>query len=129
MLPHPAEKLQNFFGIFLQFHIGVDSTSNQKVFLILDNLKVHHGEKAATWLDRRQDKIELFFLPPYAPESDPDEYLNHALKLSVHSGDLPQTKRDIRHKTASFMRTLQHCSDKVSAFFQHNQISYVLIRE
>ena len=104
-------------------------TSNQKVFLILDNLKVHHGKKTAAWLDRRQDKIELFFLPPYAPESNPDEYLNHALKLSVHSGSLPQTKRDIRHKTASFMRPLQHCPDKVSAFFQHSQISYVLIRE
>ena len=24
MLPTPAEKLQNFFGVFLQFHIGVD---------------------------------------------------------------------------------------------------------
>ena len=91
--------------------------------------KVHHGKKAAAWLDRHQDKIELFFLPPYAPESDPDEYLDHALKLPIHSGDLLRTKYDIRHKTASFMRTLQHCSDKVSAFFQHNQIFYVLIRE
>ena len=25
MLPPPAEKLQNFFGVFLQFQIGVDS--------------------------------------------------------------------------------------------------------
>ena len=25
MLPTPAEKLQNFFGVFLQFHIGVDT--------------------------------------------------------------------------------------------------------
>ena len=25
MLPPPAEKLQNFFGVFLQFHIGVDN--------------------------------------------------------------------------------------------------------
>ena len=23
-------------------------------------------------------KIEVFFLPPYAPEYNPDEYLNHA---------------------------------------------------
>lgn len=111
----------------IQFMDRLIRTSNQKVFLILDNLKVHHGKKTAAWLDRRQDKIELFFLPPYAPESNPDEYLNHALKLSVHSGSLPQTKRDIRHKTASFMRSLQHCPDKVSAFFQHSQISYVLI--
>ena len=25
MLPTTAEKLQNFFGVFLQFHIGVDN--------------------------------------------------------------------------------------------------------
>ncbi len=25
MLPPPAEKRQNFFGVFLQFHIGVDT--------------------------------------------------------------------------------------------------------
>ena len=27
MLPPPAEKLQNFFGVFLQFQIGVDSVN------------------------------------------------------------------------------------------------------
>ena len=101
----------------LQFIDRLVQTSNRKGFLILNNLKVHHGKKAAIWLDRYQEKIELFFLPPYAPESNPDEYLNYALKLSVHSGSLPQTKRDIRHKTASFMQSLQHCPDKVFAGF------------
>ena len=78
---------------------------------------------------RHRNKIELFFLPPYAPESNPNEYLNHALKLSVHSGGLPRSKYDIPHKTASFMRTLQHSPDKVSAFFQLNQVSYIIVRE
>ena len=113
----------------IQFMNRLIRTSKRKVFLILDNLKVRHGKKAAAWLDRHRAKIELFFLPPYAPESNPDQYLNPALKLSVHSGSMPQAKRDIRHKTASFMQSLQHCPDKVSAFFQHNQISYVLIRK
>ena len=103
-------------------------TSNQKIFLILDNLRVHHGKKVAQWVSRRQDKIELFFLPPYAPESNPDEYLNHALKLSVHSGDLPVDSSDIRHKTNSFMRTLQRNKVKVSAFFRHSLVSYTLIQ-
>ena len=113
----------------IQFMDRLVRTYSRKVFLVLDNLKVHHGKKAAAWLDRHRDKIKLFFLPPYAPESNPDEYLNHALKRSVHSGDLPRTKSDIRHKTVSFMRTLQHSPDRVSAFFLHNQISYILIRE
>ena len=103
--------------------------SKQKAFLILDNLKVHHGKIVAEWLSRHRDEIEIFFLPPYAPESNPDEYLNHALKLSVHSGDLPEDRLDIRHKTNSFMRTLQRNKDKVSAFFRHPLISYALIQK
>ena len=104
-------------------------TSKQKIFLIMDNLRVHHGKMVAEWVSKHQDKIELFFLQPYAPESNPDEYLNHALKLSVHSGDLPEDRFDIRHKTNYFMRTLQRNKDKVVAFFRHPLISYALIQK
>ena len=104
-------------------------TSKKKVFLILDNLKVHHGKIVAQWFSRHQDEIRLFFLPPYAPESNPDEYLNHALKLSVHSGDLPKNVPVIRHKTNSFMRTLQRNKHRVAAFFCHPLISYTFVRE
>ena len=104
-------------------------TSKQKIFLILDNLRVHHGKMVAEWVSKHQDKIELFFLPPYAPESNPDEYLNHALKLSVHSGDLPKDRLDICHKTNSFMRIFQQNKDKVAAFFRSPLISYTLIQK
>ncbi len=80
--------------------------SKQKVFLILDNLKVHHGKLAASWLKNRKDKIDMFFLPPYAPEYNPDEYLHHALKISVHSGQQPYTREDLCHKIHLFMRKL-----------------------
>ena len=101
-------------------------SSGRKVFLILDNLKVHHGKLAAAWLEKHNDKIEGFFLPPYAPEYNPDEYLNHALKISVHSGQLPYTSEDISHKTQSFMRKLQHRPYAVSNFFLHPSLSYLL---
>ena len=103
-------------------------TSKKKVFLILDNLKVHHGKIVAEWISCHQDNIRLFFLPPYAPESNPDEYLNHALKLSVHSGDLPVDRSDIRHKTNSFMHTLQRNIDKVVALFHHPLLSYAFVQ-
>ena len=92
----------------IQFMERLIRASKQKVFLILDNLKVHHGKLAASWLEKHKDKIEVFFLPPYAPEYNPDEYLNHALKLSIYSGQLPYTVEDISHKIQSFMRKLQH---------------------
>ena len=37
MLPPPAEKLQNFFGVFLQFHIGVDIFVGR--YFYMDSLK------------------------------------------------------------------------------------------
>ena len=101
--------------------------SKQKVFLILDNLKVHHGKLAAAWLEKHKEKIKVFFLPPYAPEYNPDEYLNHALKISVHSGQLPYTSQDISHKIQSFMRKLQHNPSIVSNFFRHPLLSYLYL--
>ena len=80
--------------------------SEQKVFLILDNLKVHHGKLTAAGLEKHKDKNEVFFLLPYAPEYHPDEYLNHALKISVHSGKLPYTREDLCHEIHPFMRKL-----------------------
>ena len=71
----------------------------------------------------------MFFLPPYAPEYNPDEYLNHALKRSVHSGQLPYTTGDISHKLLSFMRKLQHHPSRVSDFFPNPLLSYLFSQE
>jgi transposase len=103
--------------------------SERKVFLILDNLRVHHGKMVATWLEANKARIEVFFLPPYAPESNPDEYVNHALKRDVHSGNLPKNAHEIRHKIHSFMRRLQHHKAKVRAFFTHPQVVYCWVQE
>ena len=109
----------------IRFVESLICTLKQKVFLILDNLKVHHGRLAASWLEHHKDKIEVFFLPPYAPEYNPDEYLNHALKSSVHLGHLPYIAEDISHKVQLFMRKLQHRPPLVSSFFRHPALSYL----
>jgi transposase len=110
--------------LLLDFLKRLVKDTPRKVFLILDNLRVHHGKLVTAWLDENKDRIELFFLPPYSPEINPDEYLNHALKLDVHSGNHPRTRKDIRHKVQSFMRRLQHKREKVRAFFRHKKLSY-----
>jgi transposase len=114
--------------LFIDFMSRLVKDAKRKVFFIVDNLKVHHGKLAAAWLEEHKDKIELFFLPPYAPESNPDEYLNHALKRNVHSGNLPRSKKEIRQKVHSYMRRLQRDKNKVSAFFRHKDVSYILLQ-
>lgn len=111
--------------ILTDFMRRLIADSERKIFLILDNLRVHHGKIVSAWLQENSDKIEVFFLPPYSPEINPDEYLNHSLKKDIHSGNLPKTKKDISNKIHSFMRRLQHNKDKVKAFFKHPKIDYL----
>ena len=35
--------------------------AERKVFLILDNLRVHHAKKVTAWLEKHKDEIELLF--------------------------------------------------------------------
>ena len=100
--------------------------STKKIFLILDNLKVHHGKIVQAWLVEHKNEIEIFFIPPYSPELNPDEYLNHALKIHIHSGIVPRTKQDIKEKTQKFMHRLSYYANEVSAFFQHPKVRYVV---
>jgi len=109
----------------IEFMERLVEDSTRKIFLILDNLKVHHGKIVKAWLAEHKYEIEVFFIPPYSPELNPDEYLNHALKLHIHSGVVPRTKKDIREKTQKFMHRLTYYADEVSAFFRHPRVSYV----
>lgn len=98
--------------------------AHKKVFLILDNLRVHHSQAVKNWLEKHTDEIELFFLPPYSPELNPDEYLNCDLKAGVHSGIPARTSSQLKNKAVSHLRMLQKCSARVSKYFQHLKIAY-----
>ena len=98
--------------------------SSKKVFLILDNLRVHHSKKVRTWLDKHKEHIEVFFLPPYAPEYNPDELLNADLKREIGNRTMPHTIKDLEHNVRSYLKSLQLNSNKVSAFFKAPLTNY-----
>lgn len=44
-----------------------------RIIVVWDNLGAHKGRQLRTWL-RRCKRLHLEFLPPYAPELNPNEY-------------------------------------------------------
>ncbi|QSA98503.1 transposase [Methylococcus sp. EFPC2] len=62
---------------FIDFLAALIEGAPRKIFLVVDNLRVHHPKKVTEWLAGKESQIEieLVFLPPYAPESNLDEYL------------------------------------------------------
>jgi transposase len=53
------------------------------VFLVLDNLRVHHSKVVQAWLEAHREQIEVFFLPSYSPELNPDEFMNGHLQMKM----------------------------------------------
>jgi transposase len=108
----------------IQFMNRLIKDSDRKVFLILDNLRVHHSHMVKDWLKDHETEIEIFFLPSYSPELNPDEYLNCDLKIGVHSKVPARTKEQLAKKTLSHLRKLQKMPGRVKNYFKHPKISY-----
>jgi transposase len=75
---------------------------NRRVFLILDNLCIHHSKVIKAWLEENMKQIEVFYLPSYSPELIPDEYLCGDLKQKIRSGLPAPLDTELEKKTRSF---------------------------
>lgn len=98
--------------------------AGRKVFLILDNLRVHHSNKVRDWLNKHTERIEIFFLPAYSPELNPDEYLNCDLKALVHGGKPARNRNELESKVRGAMMKIQNRPKRVMSYFQHRKIQY-----
>ncbi len=110
--------------IMKKFLARLIKDAERKVFLIVDNLKVHHSAPVKEWLEAHEDKIEIFFLPPYSPEFNPDEYLNGELKSSVYKAEPIRTQSQLTKKAISHLRSLQRQPQRVKKFFCHPKVAY-----
>ena len=110
--------------LLIKFMSRLVKDTGRKVFLILDNLRVHHGKIVKEWLEEHKSQIEVFYLPSYSPELNPDEYLNGDLKARVHSGIPAKTEKELIKKTHSFMKRLQKRLYHVQNYFRHSRVAY-----
>ena len=110
--------------VLIRFMSRLVKGADRKVFLILDNLRVHHSKLVKAWLKEHEEEIAVFYLPSYSPELNPDEYLNGDLKHCIRSGLPARTVKALTKKTRSFMRKLQNRPKHVSNYFKHPKIAY-----
>ena len=111
---------------FIGFLGGLIQDTEHKTFLIVDNLRVHHAIKVREWLEQeeRSKKLELFFLPPYAPMLNPDEYFNRDLKTTLRLGPVARTATAMRAKAEAFMALLAETPDRVKSYFSYKHVAY-----
>ncbi|MEX3611953.1 MAG: IS630 family transposase, partial [Burkholderia sp.] len=109
---------------FLQALVRDGKRRRRKVFLILDNLGVHHCKPVKAWLAEYAKHIEVFYLPSYSPELNPDERLNADLKQAIGSKVPVRTKAKLRAAADEHMQFIAANVDRVRSYFQDPFVKY-----
>ena len=110
--------------LFLDFLRRLTKDAGRKVVLIVDNLKVHKAGKVRAWLESHAHEIELVYLPSYAPDHNPGEYLNNDLKQQLRQQPQPDSKDELIRNTRSVLRTIQRSPERVRAYFKPEPVRY-----
>lgn len=88
------------------------------IFLFLDGHPVHRSAKVQNFGKSVDGKLELYFLPPYSPELNPDENVWNELmnngvgRMAIIGSD------DLKHKVIDYLKQMQLFPDLIRSFFQ-----------
>ena len=122
-----AERLIEFMSSIISDVAAKAQTNDKnprKVFLVMDNLKVHHSKPVVEWLQEHKDRIEVFYLPSYSPELNPDERLNADLKHAITTCAPKKTVKALEEKTKEHMSMVSSSPERVKAYFGDKNVAY-----
>ena len=100
------------------------SSAPKKGFLILDNLRVHHGKLVKAWLADKTKTIKVFYLPSFSPQLNPDERLNADLKYAIGGRVPARTKIKLEAAATQHMQMLQVNSERVKSYSGDPRCAY-----
>jgi transposase len=111
-------------AVFLKFLKRLTGDSKTKIFLILDNLRVHHAKALKPWLEENKDKIELFYLPSYSPELNPDELLNQDVKSNAVGRKRAKNLKELKNNLTRYLFGTQKNPKLVKSYFSKAEVKY-----
>lgn len=112
-------------GVFIGFlRRLIQHGKGRKVFLILDQHPVHKAKTVRSWVDSHSQQIEVFFLPGYSPELNPDEYLNNDLKSQTVRKRPPKDGDHLVKMVRGHLRKRQRQPKIIANFFQAPFVQY-----
>ncbi len=111
-------------GVFLEFLTRLIKYKQQKIFLVVDGHSAHKTKAVKAWLEENKSRIEIFFLPPYSPELNAQEYVNQDLKTNIIGKKRPINKEQMRNNVEEFMNKRKNDKKQVQKYFHVSHVQY-----
>jgi len=94
------------------------------VFLVLDGHPAHRAKAVAQYVQRLAGRLELHFLPGYAPELNPDEFVwNHLKRQGVSKTPLRRDE-SLRSRVHADLAVIKSRPALVRSFFHAPSVAY-----
>lgn len=94
------------------------------LIIILDNHPSHHGKALKKWVKSKNELLALHYLPSYAPDLNPDEFLNCDLKTQIAKRPERREKGALKIAALKVLRSLQKQPNRIAKYFNAESIQY-----
>lgn len=108
---------------FKEFLARLMVGATKPVFLIVDGHPIHKSKLVKDYVASLDGQLKLFYLPPYAPQLNPDEQVWAHVKRQV-SRQLVQSLDDMKALALGALRRIQKLPDLVKSFFRQPECQY-----
>lgn len=110
--------------VFIDFMSRLIRYNRRKVFLIVDGHPTHKAKVVKKWLDEKTDRIELFFLPAYSPELNPDELVNQDVKTNAVGKHRTLNVDQLENRVKNYLEKRKKDPEQVKKYFHGKHVKY-----
>jgi transposase len=110
--------------VMIEFLRRLIRQTPQKIFLLADRHPVHLSRKVNHWLEAHDDQIRMFLLPPFSPELNPDELLNHDIKANAVGRRRVRTQAEMVTNVRCHLHRRQQQPQVIRNFFREKHVRY-----
>lgn len=112
-------------GVFLTFLKRLMQGAERPVFVIVDGHPAHRAKKVQRYVNATEGRLKLFFLPPYAPQLNPDEGVWAQVKRDVAKRCVSNVQ-EMMARARSVLHRIQKRPGLVRSLFHHPECRYAL---
>lgn len=110
---------------FLAFARRLIADAGRPVFLIMDNSQVHRAIVLKEYAAQSGGMLALFFLPPYSPELNPDEWVWKNIKHDNLGRASAKSTHDLAEFARAALDRLKQAPALVRSFFGDPALRYI----
>ncbi len=96
----------------------------EKVFLVLDSHPAHIAKSVKEYVQSTEGKLELHFLPFYAPDLNPDEFVWNYLKTNGAAKKPLRKDESLKERVKADLAKLKKDRKLLRSFFKAESVAY-----